>query len=183
MPKRGIEHGRYAGMNPPHRAGTSYMPLTDQNRTTKNGLANRIFFVPIFVPNTGQYDGLNCNVQTAGGGGTNLRLGIYADDDGNPGPLLNDSGNIAADATGVKTSTFSPALILQGPRWYWLCVHTEDAVVVLWANQGNQAIRAGTTWHTVMLYDNQIFGALPDPAVVEGELNNQDCPNLYLDRV
>lgn len=128
------------------------------------GTANRVFLTPLAVPRPAIVDKVSMRVTTAGGGATNLRLGIYSDNGNKPdnAKLLAGSANIAADAVGVKTFTLSapirvPAGIL------WIALETADAIV--------QFKRAANLTYSDITgeklagcrYDLGGFGAFTDP--------------------
>jgi hypothetical protein len=51
-------------------------------------------------------------------GGGNCRLGVYEDQAGLPGRLLDDSGDVATASTGIKTHTFATPIVPTTP-WLW----------------------------------------------------------------
>ncbi|CAL4866977.1 hypothetical protein MMA231_01224 [Asticcacaulis sp. MM231] len=84
--------------------------------TTSNAAvtANRLYVVPVAVP----YDltvALNVRV-TTGASGT-VRLGIYADNQGQPGALVVDAGTLTTTTAGVLALAISQPL---GAGIYWL---------------------------------------------------------------
>lgn len=102
------------------------------------GTAGRVHLtaVPIF------YDGITSRatirVLTAGGAGTKLRIVGYKDNGNTPagGALLFDSGDIAADSTGVKVVIFSAPITVKA-GYIWIGIETQDAVVAFNRYAGN----------------------------------------------
>ena len=100
---------------------------------TQAGTAGRVFITLCTFLQKATISAITGEVTTSGGVGTFLRLGIYEDQGGRTpvdGDLLFDSGNIAADATGVKTATLTTPLVVEKYRSIFLALETEDAVVV-----------------------------------------------------
>jgi len=85
--------------------------------------ANRIYAHPLIVAKTITVDiiAVNCTTLIAGGG---LRLGIYSDNNGEPGALLLDAGAVSTAATGVKTITITQQLTA---GLYWLAAASSHA--------------------------------------------------------
>jgi hypothetical protein len=100
---------------------------------------------PFFMSGDVAIDRLGINVQTAGESGAKLRLGVYADNNGVPGELLVDGGQVAADSTGYKEVTVSfvaPAGVV------WLaCVAQSCATTapIVWGNTYDGLAPIGTT--------------------------------------
>lgn len=80
--------------------------------------ANRCTALPILLTKPATFDTIAVNVTAAGGAGSTIRLGIYADNgSGAPGALILDAGTVASDSIGQKTAAITQTL---GPGLYWL---------------------------------------------------------------
>jgi len=98
---------------------------------SRNGVVNRVFLAPVWVPVRCTVDELvaYCNAASAG---KNFRLGLYGR--GTPNwetplgaPLLAESGNIAAAVGGLVYAIVPPVIVPAG--LVWLALATEDAVM------------------------------------------------------
>mgnify|MGYP001566861339 CR=1 FL=1 len=94
-----------------------------------SSVAGRVYLTALWVPRHFTISRITVNVNSSAASGNSLRLGLYEDNGGTPAGarLLEDSGNIAADTTGVKV------FILPSPRAlragiYWIALETEAAV-------------------------------------------------------
>jgi hypothetical protein len=166
-------------MSAPRRTGTTRerwytMPVTGTAMTVSTALTSgRIYAHPFLCPKTITLDriGVNCTTLIAAG---KLRLGIYNDNNGEPGTRLLDAGEVDTSATGVKTLNISQQLT--GGVLYWL---------VAASNSGTHAFRVpaiaatinvggvGSTLGTAVMthyYAAQTYGALPSsfPTPTEG---------------
>jgi hypothetical protein len=81
-------------------------------------VANRMYYIPFFVPTTRNYDAVLFEIMTVASG--NVQCGIYECDVSNflPTNRLAMGTKTLYGATGVKTQTFT-AVSLVGGRWYF----------------------------------------------------------------
>lgn len=68
---------------------------------------------------------LGAEVTTVGDVGCKVRLGIYADSNGYPGPLLLDAGQIAGDVAAAQELTATTVL---GVGVYWFAVAVQSVI-------------------------------------------------------
>lgn len=89
--------------------------------------ADRQFFVPFYVgyDRTAGAVAVYVNTPTAS---SNVRLGIYENDNGKPGALLIDGGSVSTSTTGNKPAVMSQAL---PAGWYWLSALFSHTVSVV----------------------------------------------------
>jgi len=109
-------------------------------------------------------DRIGVEVDTAGGAGAKMRLGIYKDD-GNyyPGDLVVDAGEIDCTTTGSKTLTIDEIL---EPGIYWLVFNGNDATIKIYYMGGILGISVRPTYLDEVFcsyYLDQAYGPLPDP--------------------
>lgn len=129
------------------------------------GVANRVFLTPVELPHSAVASRVSLQITVAGGGGTNMRIGLYADNGRTPagGALLADSGNMDATITGARSYTFPTALNLD-KGFVWIALETADTTVNF---SGNTIAEAFADVGSEMLlgcrYDLGGFGALTDP--------------------
>jgi hypothetical protein len=134
--------------------------------------ANRIYAHPFIVAKTITIDriAVNCTTLISGGG---LRLGIYSDNNGEPGALLLDAGAVSTAATGVKTISISQQLTA---GLYWLAAASSHAThafrvpaIAATVNIFGVAstLPTGVGTH---FYGSHTYGALPStfPSPTEG---------------
>jgi len=105
---------------------------------------------------------------TAGVGGSNIRLGLYANagtaENPYPGSLIRDSGNISSAGAAVLADSLSQALT--AGALYWMVVHPSAAISIVCFAVAGASPFLGTDntlslTPTAGLFVNQAFGALP----------------------
>ncbi len=140
--------------------------MTGTGLVTQLGTAGRVFLTPIWLPRAVIVSRNTCQVTTAGGVGTFLRLGLYRDIEGTPagGALVVDSGNIAADSLGVRVFTFTNPVFLEAGM-IWGALETQDAIVAFNRHSGQPGLTdVGSERLAGGRYDRGGgFGALTDP--------------------
>ena len=72
-------------------------------------------WTPIYVPRKTRANGLMVNVTTLDAGGQ-VRIGLYTDDDGYPGKLIQDGGLVSMASTGEKVATIDQ-MLSRGLHW------------------------------------------------------------------
>lgn len=101
------------------------LPFTGATPITNVAVTvDTIYAFPIFAPRRKVVLRLIAQVGTAGAGGSLLRMGLYEDDNGQPGRLMVDGGTVAVDSTGQKVLAVSKVL---GRAWYWLVLVSSGA--------------------------------------------------------
>lgn len=150
---------------------THYAPST----TTSGVNALRAMEFP--VTKTMTLDTIQAEVTTLVGG-SNFRLGVYADN-GNcyPGVLLLDTGNLSGAANAVVPFAISPGLVLT-PGLYWLVI-VSDASITFRAIPPSSGASArlgrnssmGLTWRSPFFSVAHTYGALPNPFTSGGTVN------------
>jgi len=85
---------------------------------------DRVYYIPYYCGYEGQIDSLICQVSAAAG--TLLRLGLYeVDNDGDPGGIILESGDLSPGTTGTKTYSFTAQYIKAG--WYYMAICSNGA--------------------------------------------------------
>jgi hypothetical protein len=164
-------------------AGRAY--FTPGSYATKLAAADTAYAVPFVPPVTFAFDQIGVNVTTAGSGANcDVRLGLYDDDGGRPGKLIQDFGAVA-DLTGtgsykvdVVGSEGKP--MLWAGHLYWLVSAfdgagtTQPTVAALSTSVTPQAVAAGlgvaniaalpssAATAPIGLSGSHTFGALPE---------------------
>jgi hypothetical protein len=121
------------GSNP--RWWPTYWGMMIGGATSRTGNVARVYLSPIWIPRAMTVSRLSLNIITAGGSGTFFRFGLYEDRGATPvgGNVLEDSGDLDATVTGVKTLTFAtPRKLARG--WVWGFIETADAVIAFTAS-------------------------------------------------
>lgn len=113
-------------------SGRVYFPACSP--TTLHVTADTFYAHPFVVPPGARgFDQIGLRVTTAGeGAGADVRLAIYKDANGRPGPLLNGFDPVTGlIATGAATLTMTPPLTLLAGQLLWLaCVFNTAAVTM-----------------------------------------------------
>ena len=140
-----------------------YFSYAGNSVTTRTMTADRLYLMPLQIPNAITATRIGINVTTGVSG--LARLGIYADSGGSPSgaPLL-DAGTVDTTTTGEKEITISLAL---QPGLYWIGLVTNAASVLtaesLSAGQNVPNLGATSGSATAITFAQQVhtFGALP----------------------
>lgn len=90
--------------------------------------AGAIQALPFSPSRTLTYTKIGVKVTAAGTAGCLIRLGIYADANGQPGRLILDAGTVAGDAVAVKEAVISQSL---APGMYWLVSNYNDGGIIV----------------------------------------------------
>jgi len=135
---------------------------------------------PVTVTKLGIFVSVVCSVANS-----NARLGIYSNNNGVPGSLIVDGGEVDVSVgTGAKEVTISTSL---APAWYWLAVNFEDVTsltILTHATSsfvngdfGVTAPDAGVSCVRVV----SAYGALPAafPAVVNADFVSTSSPRVW----
>jgi hypothetical protein len=167
-----------AGLGAPHfgfRANYYYSSFNGWTAGTRTLAANRLFYVPFFVPQATTWTRIGVNVATPAAG-TTIRLGIYNNGNGVPtgAPRL-DAGTVSAATTGEKELTISHALDV---GWYWLAVVSNGTAAITAESNASLGFRpnmgfatgAGTGY--AMMQEDITYGSLPSVgSPVDGALS------------
>jgi len=134
------------------------------------GINANVYLHPIYFPAPMTISRMTCNINVAGGVGTFLRLGLYADNGGTPvgGALLYDSGNIDANVTGPINALIAPALARPKGVSTWAAFITDSALlkIVICPNYTG-FIEIGAEMMNSCTYA-QAFGAFTNPCPAVG---------------
>jgi hypothetical protein len=128
----------------------------------------RLYAMPHWIPRRVTIDRLAVRVGVAGGAGSVVRLGVYADSSGFPDALLVDAGTVASDSTGIKEATLSPLTIGPGRVWFSCVQQGGASACTLFGTNvypGNWRGTSGTSMDApfVATFRASVTGALPDP--------------------
>lgn len=139
---------------------------------------NNLRAFPFPVTKSMTLDAIQAEVTTLVGG-SNFRLGIYADD-GNcyPGVLLHDTGSLSGATNEVVNSAISPGLILT-PGLYWLAIVADAAITfrsiaqtVGWSVIMGRVSSMGINYRPPYWNVTHTYGALPNPFTTGAAINN-----------
>lgn len=119
----GLYYRRHKGTSPYEAWHTA--PTTGTALTTGALTANRLYAIPVPFVEKSLLDQIAINVTATGTG--NARLGVYEDDNGYPGKLLLDAGEVSIASTGVRAATIAHVL---APGRKWLVVVSSGAPTV-----------------------------------------------------
>lgn len=166
--------------SPGHVSGTYFGP-TNFSRDAETNLtvtSNRLYALPIFVPQDSTYTGIGISVTTIGG--SSARLGIYENLGGVPGDLLLDAGTVPTTTTGAKEISISEDLT---SGWYWLTMVFNGAATISATDTNINVLPIlgganGGGSITAHYYTAHTFGALPAAfGVVTAETSSSvNCP-------
>lgn len=104
-------------------------PSTGTALTTATFAANTLYAMPLVLENAVTIDQMLINVTTQAAG-SNVRVGIYDDNNNLPDQLVVDCGAIASTSTGVKTYTTNLPRSLP-PGLYWLAAVSSSSSVAI----------------------------------------------------
>lgn len=138
---------------------------------------NTLWAMPLLITQPTKFDTITCQVTTLGSG-SNVRMGIYADDGTGayPGALIFDSGSISSATTGAKEATITAGVQLFQPGIYWIaweCSATAPQIRIL-PGVGNYLAFGGydstlsTTAPQIAWTVSHTLGALPNPYTTSG---------------
>lgn len=164
---RGSTHNRFHGSSLAvglSSLGTAALPV------------NSLRASPFIVGRELTLDRIQAEVTTPGTS-AKLRLGVYADNNGYPGALLVDSGELDAGSTGVKTATIN--LTIQ-PGLYWLAclggtasaTYRAEGSTCFWPSVSGYNSAMGGIIRQPYWVVAQTYGALPNPFTASGSINN-----------
>lgn len=109
----------YGGLAVPFTTG-NWSTYGDSITTVVHGADNDMRLHPAVVLGDFTVDRVAVEVTVAGApAGSVLRLGVYTDQEGQPGLLIKEFGTVAADAVAVPELAVSPSLILPAGV-YWM---------------------------------------------------------------
>jgi hypothetical protein len=100
-------------------------------------VASTEYATPFYLAANGTLTRLGAEVTVAGAASTVIRLGLRADNNGQPGTLLLDAGTVAGDAvsaSGVEITGLNLALT---PGRYWLTATAQGGTPTVRANSGD----------------------------------------------
>jgi hypothetical protein len=165
----------------PRITNTRYGPRLSGQIGTRTMVQDRMYLIPIIVPEKLTVTRIGINVSTAQPSST-IRLGIYEyGSDGHPEALVVDAGTVDSSSTGEKEITISQSLYGN----YLLAAVCDTASVTVRAQnvsyvQGDDifgfsvaSARVYNAW-----YENSVTGALPDPATTTSRDGNS-TPRLH----
>lgn len=141
---------------------------TASTLTTTTGGADALQFFPFYPAHNFTADQVAITIAT-GVASSNVRIGIYSDNNGAPGTLLTDSGDISTATAGDKTATISRAFT--AGTLYWLCLHRSAGSIVVRAipKDGTMPTQWFTNGVGTEKTASQTYGALPStpPALTD----------------
>ena len=130
--------------------------------------ADFLYAIPCALPLPALYGHVSVRVDT-GIGGSNARLGVYADNSGTPGALIEDAGTFTPTAAGFYDVAFAAPRAI-GPGMVWLALVT-DTTTVQW--ERTHSIGGYAQWATqsgtnllgirMIVRGSFAYAALPDP--------------------
>ena len=135
---------------------------------TQTLTGNTEYYMPYFWDG-GSFESLSIHVQTAVAA-SNIRLALYRSDgdEGGPGSLIVDAGDVSSATTGMKTASITSTYI--GPGWYYTflnCSDGTDTVVVKAITIGNMGVSPLGCFEMISVPCATIasaHGPAPDPA-------------------
>ncbi len=124
--------------------------------------------IPFVAVDTKTWTRIGVNISTSDAAAV-ARLGIYSDNNGAPGSLLADAGEISAAATGAVEATISQELA--GGTWYWLAMLVSGSTAAAYGIDNSArtiplvafvfGTGASLLDNNIGSYASQSYGALP----------------------
>lgn len=170
LPPRSPALGRTAG-DFVSAEGSGIFPSAAVSTATI-GAANNLYLTPRRVLGTETYDQIIVEATTGGALGK-CRVGCFADNNGRPGALILDSGEIDISGTAVVATPISLTLV---NRWVWdFIVFNNTAAVMRGLTANFSSVVPRLTNNTVNLYGSlhaaHTYGAAPAtcPTATQGD--------------
>lgn len=156
----------------PFRSGLYYTTHNNAALTSRTTTANRITYTPFIVAAQTTFNTISILV-TTGTASSNCDLGVYSDNNGVPGTLVQSLGQVSTASSGAKEIT-SISLTLN-PGVYWLACWASAAItsVVHLSGPGTASIppggylsRSSGNSNISHVYESLAYstGNLPNPA-------------------
>lgn len=156
----------------------AYAPGGNSNSSPRSTTTNTngfLMWIPVRFHEQFTFDRMACRVTTANdGAGAVVRLGVYNDNDGQPGSLLLDAGSASINTTGVKIIVHTATTLNPGLWWFALVcngLNTGGANPTLSCLNSNQRSTGSivtpqdsNTAFRGMMDRSGVSGALPNPA-------------------
>jgi hypothetical protein len=126
-----------------------------------------LYVIPCMLPWEGTFAAVSVYLSVSHLG-KNVRLGVYADNNGNPGALLVDAGEFSTSASGLKDVAFGSSQVF-GPGRVWLAIVTNSNVAQFLRTDQDTAyvianfVSGGDLKTLHHIWRAFTYGALPDP--------------------
>jgi hypothetical protein len=167
----------------PWFAGNLYgaQVLTGPSRGAVNTVADRLYAIPIYIPQLTTVATIGARVSSGIAG--NMRLGLYLDDGGYPGDLAFDSGDLSTAAAADKT--YAAAYVPTYIGWHWLAIVTSAITSMLSHSNSivpsllGQDSNTDTVNHAY-IYAAHAYAALPDPFPAGATYGANQPPDVCL---
>lgn len=159
------------GGSVPHArvAGRYYGLVPATNDATRVATASQVFYCPFPVYEAFSINSIGIGVSSAGGSGSVVRLGLYADSSGVPGSLITDYGTI--DGTSATYQEITISTSLTAATLYWVAVvwqgGTAGSVRAIGVGDGSEWISLGALsqeTRSSVFFESGVAGALPGTA-------------------
>jgi hypothetical protein len=151
------------------------------------GVTDRLWAYP-FIPRN-SITSVELNIVVNGtSAGTNIKLAIYADNNGVPGALISGSGDISTATGGLKSYVLS--YTFNANTTYWLAIHTSSGIPTYYGIPLNSLLRINNGNTTATFNGNENFSSvvkstayasgLPNPFGTIGSYLNQAVPRIAI---
>lgn len=166
---------------------STFFYVTPGSTTTGAQTQGALRGVPFVVQRATVFDRIGAEVTTIGEAGSKIRLGIYSELDGIPGPLVLDAGQINGDSATYQTVTIEQLL---GPGIYWLasvaqsCPATPPTTRVLSGSAVQMGYSANPSSTTLIAYSDSgtySTGGLPASWTIGSSQGNSTRVGLRAD--
>lgn len=145
-----------AGNLPVVRSGGWHSIPAYGGAATITPLLNRAYALPLWPGRSCSLTSIAAEVTLLGVG--NLRSGLYLDNGGVPGSLVQDFGTVATGTAGVKTWTPSP--ISLRPVLYWLVIAQQGLISI--------GLRSRDTWEPIVSETSAVLSGNRSAYYVDG---------------
>ena len=149
----------------------SMIGLSATGSLTFASVTNRLIAYPFIPKYNVNATNLSIVVNGAGGGFDNIRLAIYEDSNGVPGNLIQGSGTITVNTSGMKSFTYSYTFV--AGTTYWLAIHMDGTTATFYGigqtammriNGGNTTATFNGNENFCYVYKSSTFSfGLPNP--------------------
>lgn len=160
------------GITPNATAQWFFSPAVVQATTSIAMAADRVYYQPMLYSGM-PIDRIGIDVTTGAAG--LCRLGIYTNEDGQPGTLILDAGTV--DTTNIATVEATITTLYLPNAWVWVCAVFNATPTVRIGGTGDASVVGSTGFGSATRGANAVltFGALPATASLQSFNRLANC--------
>lgn len=161
----------------------SLVGLPSATASSASAVSDRIIAIPFYFPGSATVNRIGLTITTAQAS-SNVRLIIYADNNGLPGDVILDCGEIDSSSTGDKEITISQAL----DGRFWVAAHIENGLIgyntLTSSSEGSKiflgrAVASNLDNDSAYVYEDRSYGAA-SAFSLSGYGGSNNAPAIWL---